>query len=355
LTPVARASDEADPGWRAARDAAGAGPHLGDPWIAYRVAQGSRPVYLTIDGEESGPGGTSGRGEPLAIGVGFLRRPRFKPWVRGRVVLDLLPVATASGRARAPASTESATAIARASIELAQRAGWEALEIESFDGPSPPPDLAALGCATRPRYEFLLDLSPPMETRFAALKSSHRRKVRDAEKSGVTFADETSAASVELLRELQGHTKERRADRGEEMHVPDAEQYRRLAESFVAGGGARLFVGRKEGRPMSVILCGVSSGAAPSSTGTPAAGALRSGRAYYFMGGTTPEGFECNAATLVLWRASVALADLGVATFNLGGVPREAEQEGHAQHGLFRFKEGFGPTRVDCCSGTWTR
>ncbi len=324
MTLTARASADRSETWRAARERADAGPQLGDGWLAYREAQGLKPAFLTIEHEP---------GRVVAVGVAWQKRPRFRPWVRTAVQLDLLPIVVPMTDAAA-----NATAIARAVVALAQERGFGSLEIESFDGPSPPPDLAALGCTIRERSEFLLDLTAAAETRFAALKSSHRRKVRDAEKSGITVADETGTTKLDLLRELQGHTQERRAGRGEEMHLPDAEQYRRLDASFIAGGGGRLIVGRKEGTPLSAVLCGIERG-----------------RAYYLMGGTSPAGFECNAATLVLWRASVLLAERGARVLNLGGVPREAATEGDPAHGLFRFKEGFGATRVDCRSGTWSR
>ena len=32
----------------------------------------------------------------------------------------------------------------------------------------------------------------------------------------------------------------------------------------------------------------------------------------------------------------------GLRELNLGGVPADAEREGHPQHGLFEFKRGFG-------------
>jgi hypothetical protein len=329
------ASERADAPWRAARDAAAVGPHLGDAWIAYRVEQGLAPRFVSVSSKSAGGGPNT---ELVAVGVVFLRKSRLKVWKAASATLDRLPAWTRAARERLGDGTAAAdTALARAIVELAKTSNWASVELDSYDGPSPPPDLAALSFSVRERYEFLLDTSGPTETRFAALKSSHRRKVRDAEKSGVVVADETGATPLPLLRELQGHTQERREKRGEEMDLPDPESYARLEKSFVAGGGARLFVGRKEGTPLSAVLCGAH--------GT---------RAYYFMGGTSPEGFECNAATLVLWRASDLLAQRGVASFNLGGVPRSAELAGDAQHGLFRFKEGFGATRIECRSGTWT-
>ncbi len=301
-------------------------PHFSSGWIAYREAQGYRPAWLLL---------SSRAGTPVACGVAWVKRPRWRPWVRPHALLDRLPWPLVGSDAASAATHQS---IAHALVDHFEQAGFARAEIESFDGPWPAPDLAALGCTSRERLEFLLDLRAKTEERFAAIKSSHRRKVRDAEKAEVTVADETGTTSLALLHELQGHTQERREGRGETMSLPEAQQYERLGRCFVGGGSGRLFVGRKDGAAVSAILCGVEGS-----------------RAYYLMGGTSPAGFACNAATMVLWRASVLLAERGVVEMNLGGVPREAEQEGHAEHGLWRFKEGFGPRRVECRSGVWQR
>jgi lipid II:glycine glycyltransferase (peptidoglycan interpeptide bridge formation enzyme) len=34
-----------------------------------------------------------------------------------------------------------------------------------------------------------------------------------------------------------------------------------------------------------------------------------------------------------------------VTRFNLGGVPHDAMHDGHAEHGVYRFKRGFGTDR----------
>lgn len=312
-----------DARWRAARErVAAAGPHLGAGWIAYRRAQGLAARGIVV---------RDAAGRDAACGVAWLARPRWRPWARAHVRLDRLPWALEG-------ATLDADATAAATLAALQAARCGAIELESFDGPWPAPDLARLGLVARERLEFLLDLRGTEEERFARIKSSHRRKVRDAGKAGVTVADESARGELELLHELQGHTQERRAARGDSMSVPEREQYRRLADPFVRSGGGRFFVGRRDGAALSAILCGVE--------GT---------RAYYLMGGTSPAGFECNAATFVLWRAALLLAEAGVTELNLGGVPRDAEREGHPEHGLWRFKEGFAPRREECRSATWVR
>lgn len=324
---TAASSSAPGPEWSAARASAGAGPHLGDAWLAYRRALHAGPAFVTVAAPQLGV---------VAVGALHLRRPRYQPWGRVDASADRLPWWTEAGRALA-ADSQATTALARTLIDHAKDKGFRSLAVDSFDGPSPPPDWTSLGVEVHERFEFLLDLEGGPEKRFAALKSSHRRKVRDAEAAGVAVADETGTTGLQLLRELQEATAERRAARGEEMELADEERYRLLEATFVAGGGARLFVGRIGGAPVSAILCG-----------------LNGARAYYFMGGTNGAGLEVNAATLVMTRAATLLAEAGARVLNLGGVARSAARADDPAHGLYRFKEGFGATRVECASAKWT-
>ena len=285
--------------WSAQRDLAEGGVHVSDPWIAYRAAMGNAPRYLLA-------------GDVAA--VAYEKRPRFRPWKKSHVFLD-----------RAPEG------VAAMLVPVAREHGWAELRVDSFDGPFGARELD--GFDTVERHEFLLDLS---EDRMAACKSSHRRKIRKAEKSGVVVAEETCADSVRLLYTLQGHTQTRRATRGEDMSLPSPAQYDVLAKTFVQQGGGRLIVARIDGNPVSCILIGV---------GGP--------RAYYMMGGTSPEGLASNAASLVMWRAIELLQRDKLQVLNLGGVSARAADPESVEHGLYRFKDGWGGERVSCISGVW--
>jgi lipid II:glycine glycyltransferase (peptidoglycan interpeptide bridge formation enzyme) len=77
-------------------------------------------------------------------------------------------------------------------------------------------------------------------------------------------------------------------------------------------------------------------------------------RAFYLIGGSTPAGYERDAAQWLHWRIMCALRVRGFAYYNLGGTPSSAAQAGDPAHGLYRFKTGFGPEVVSCRSLGWT-
>ena len=123
-----------DAAWDAARSNADGLPHFGDGWIAYREAQGYRAAWLLATN---------------AFGVAWIKQPRFRPWKRPTLLVDRLPAPLAG----AAGATATSDALARALLDVTRAGRFGELAIESFDGPSPPPDLAALGFAVRERLE----------------------------------------------------------------------------------------------------------------------------------------------------------------------------------------------------------
>ena len=69
--------------------------------------------------------------------------------------------------------------------------------------------------------------------------------------------------------------------------------------------------------------------------------------AFYMIGANSAEGDKAGASFRTFWELCRVYQDRGLERLNFGGVPLEAEHDGHEEHGVFRFKKGFGiePTR----------
>lgn len=302
--------------WMSLRQRVSHGPHLSDGWIAYRRSMNMIPEYCKITSKQ----------DVLAIGVGYRIRSRLRPWTRPRYVFD-----------RAPWPLESwvgADVIAETLCRTVHERRWAALELDSFEGPDADAGLDALGMSTQNRYEFVLDLEPSDDERLAKAKSSHRRKIRRAEKAGVEVRTNKDGDALRGLHALQGYTRQRRASRGDTMTLPRPQQIEEMHKSLVVPGEALVFQGRYQGEVVSSILVG-----------------LGGDQAYYLMGGSNEAGLRLDAASLVLWRAMNEARRRGIRWFNLGGVPAEAERDGSPEHGLYRFKDGWGAVRWTCQSG----
>jgi lipid II:glycine glycyltransferase (peptidoglycan interpeptide bridge formation enzyme) len=75
------------------------------------------------------------------------------------------------------------------------------------------------------------------------------------------------------------------------------------------------------------------------------------GKAYYLYGGATPDGLALNAPKGLLWFAVQQEYGNGVREFNLGGMSATADRPDSLDHGLYKFKTGFGASQRSCISG----
>lgn len=310
---------EPTPDWRTARDSSTAGPHLGDPWIRYSAALGRTPHFLILRNHQAID----------SIGVVYLQKSRRRFWRKPSATLDRLPVSITGDE-----SLEAIEARVDALCDFSTRERWSSLSIESLGGPTPPPDLARRGFVVRDRFEFTIDLRRDDDSRWSEIKQSHRRKIRKAEKAGVTIRDARDPA-VEL-HALQKSTSERRAAQGEQMDYLSEERYRLLCETL--GDDATALIAELDAEPVSSMLI-----------------AKRGPHSYYLLGGTNERGLAANAASLVFWEASRRLHASGLESLNLGGTPADAADGASPSHGLYRFKLGWGTTPSECRSGTRTR
>jgi lipid II:glycine glycyltransferase (peptidoglycan interpeptide bridge formation enzyme) len=74
-------------------------------------------------------------------------------------------------------------------------------------------------------------------------------------------------------------------------------------------------------------------------------------KAYSIFSGSTEVGYKLSAQTGLFWFAVTTFKQEGYRVLNRGGVPAEAEQEGHELHGIYRFKHRLGTTPVRTVSG----
>jgi hypothetical protein len=168
------------------------------------------------------------------------------------------------------------------------------------------------------RKEFLLGLQ--VGELWPALANNHKRRVKAAEKAGVTIRAVEDCAGVREHVRLIEETFERRKERGET--VPEEIDPAPL-EAFVESGAARIYQASLAGRVLSSILV----------LRSPAAG-------YYQTAGNSPEGLSAGASHVLVYRVALMLRSESAEFFNLGGVSEH-------NPGLVRFKESFGAKAVE--------
>ena len=219
--------------------------------------------------------------------------------------------------------------------EYAKNEGYRGLAIQSYFAGAVPADLERMGFTTRPRIEFIVDLEKPKEDLWADLSDHHRRKIKRAGKHGLVMEETCSVDAMRELRMLQIFSRNRKAEAGEHIELPDEVAYEKLAKDYFEKDLGRLFVMKSERKIVSAALV-----------------SLYGGHAYYVYGGSNEEGFAMDAPALLFWEIFSRCRELGFREFNLGGVPASAAEPDSPSHGLYRFKSSFGGRQVACMSAS---
>ena len=309
--------DEAPPQWDARVAAAGGMVFHGTPFARVIVAQGRTPWYL----EFRAPAGEHG------FGLAEMVRSRL-PLVgraRSRIVLQTAPVLP---------TTIPLGAALHLVRELARKEGIGRAEFSSYGAVDPAATavLRKLGWPARRRLEFLLPLGPDLAATLEHMSAGHRRNIRKAMSAGFGFREDSSIEGAARLRRLQEATYSRRWEQGNTSpHPMEEAYYLRTVGAYLGAGAIRFWFVDRDGEEQSAL------------------GILVHGsRAYYLVGGTSEAGYGSRAAFAAFGFAIEALCNARVTELHLGGVPSEAEDPGSPDHGLYRFKAGFGAEPVSC-------
>lgn len=212
------------------------------------------------------------------------------------------------------------------------------ITVGSFDSGAAYDGFEPLGFQTRSRCEFLLDLQGSEAQIWDRLDAHHRRYIKYAEKKGLTLREDPSSEGLQCLMELQENATKRIQERGGNDRLNSRQQYQSIQKAILDKGLGSVFLAVKDGKAHSALLV-----------------AIFRQRAYLIFSGTSPEGYQLRSSVFLFWNAAMALKKRGIAEWNLGGTPWEAQAETSDSHGLFTFKERFGTKKVLCYTGEMKR
>jgi hypothetical protein len=265
-----------------------------------------------------------GGGEVLAVAAGVMCGCRLS--LRRRHARFAALPAAAPGVDRAAAAALLARALAAG--------GAAEVAMDSFASPGGAvPGGGAL--PGRERWEWVVPLSSPAEVA-PRLSRAHRRHATAGDRAGWTLRELGGSEAARLLAAVQDAAAGRAARRG---------------DPFGAGvPGAAGDRAVKLGEPWGVCTFAAYDGAEPLAA---ALVGWANRRAFYLVGGSTPEGYRRSAAPWLHARVMERLAGHGFAEYDLGGTAAEAAAPAHPAHGLHRFKAGFGAEPVPCRGARW--
>lgn len=299
-------------GWRALLERSGGGPFHSPPGLAASAPAGLRLFAELYDGE-------------MVVGAaaGVASRCRFGTRAR-HIYFPTPPVVVE------PAQRQGAL---QALIETLQAGGAADVRLDSFDAGWLPD---ATGVArVRERLEYVVRLEPSREEMLGRCSKHHRRHIQRGERDGWELRELDGDEARDLLRAVQAEASARAAGRGDPFSAA-------LPDVVISRLGGTS--------PWGVTALSAWHGETPLAATLVA---WANHRAFYLIGGSTPAGYEGDAAQWLHWRIMCTLADAGFSHYNLGGTPASAAQPDDAAHGLYRFKTGYGPEVVSCRSLEW--
>jgi len=228
-------------------------------------------------------------------------------------------------------SADAALAFAEAIEDYARKQALATITIGSFGGGSIKTAFSRLGFQQTRYWEFVRDLSVSEESLWESMEYKRRKNIRKAERMGVVLEDQNGEAGIADLRRLQGASSERIVARGgkniSHKGKPNADPVKVLLDS----GLGRLVCARVNGQVVSTGLF-----------------TLFNGLVYHTLSGHSEAALRSQAPTFLLWETIKRYKAEGALRFNFGGCSAAATEEGHPEHGVYVYKQGFGGDRIEC-------
>ncbi|KAB2866025.1 MAG: peptidoglycan bridge formation glycyltransferase FemA/FemB family protein [Anaerolineae bacterium] len=179
------------------------------------------------------------------------------------------------------------------------------------------------------RNTSLLDLTRTEDELLAGMNQSTRRKIRLAEKGGVTVRTTNDEADLRTLYEIYAITGQRQG-----FTTRPYTYYLDLWKIMLASGFAQVFVAEAERKALAgVIVFRFSQ------------------TAWYFYGMSSNESRDLQPTYALQWTAIRWARTQGCTVYDWWGAPNEFTED-DPMWGVYRFKEGFGG-RITRHIGAW--
>jgi hypothetical protein len=298
-------------GWPELLERCGGGLFHSPPGLALGAPRGT-----ALFARYCSPDGTVG----LAAGVRSRCRLTFQP---RHVYLPTLPVVPGDG-----------DAALHVLAELFRDDGAVELVIDAFDARWAPGVLDGAQ-PTRERHEYVVALDAGLEELASRFTRHHRRSLRRGLRGNWSLRTHHGREARDLLRVVQHSAAQRAAERRDPLMVDPPPAAGTLGAD--PRWGAATIAAWDRDRLLAAALVGWANR-----------------RAFFMRGGSTPAGYQANAAVWLHWRIMGELHARGFTAYNLGGAPATAARPEDPAHGIHRFKRDFGAQLRPCRGLRWT-
>jgi GNAT superfamily N-acetyltransferase len=291
-------------------------------WGDYqRATKGARAVYVL--GRDSG-----GNEQGGALALLWQSRHPVASLIFRDIELYAHPFARGNNAA-------IVTALLRETEEIARRLGCGRLKLSSMMSGDSELLPGTQGYEETQRFEFVVDLTRPMDEIWHGVRKDQRERIRRLEREGVRIEIGSARHDVDGLRAVRESTQDKRVRRGQEYDLPaDRGFYDELFDHLIARDAARLLLARRSGETLAALFF-----------------LTFNGRTCSVFSGSTALGYRLGAQSKLFWDAVEMFKNEGYHELNRGGVPAAAANESDPQHGIYQFKLRLGTTPRLCRSG----
>jgi hypothetical protein len=204
--------------------------------------------------------------------------------------------------------------------------GITEIKIGSFTSGVEGYSLPAAEVTLHERMEYAWPLTSSAEQRFRALRSNHKRKLQKLRKEPLVLR-KLRRYQPEQLTKLRLQWGRRRALSFSLLEVLRLYQYHRFLHRHLTLQGVGHLYGLYDGDGALLSLAYMLE---------------VDDTAFYMIGASSPAGYQQSASLRLFWDLAEHYQSKGFRTLHFGGVPAAAASEAHAEHGVLRFKAGFG-------------
>ena len=314
---VADAVDAAE--WDALVTRLGGGIFHSSTWACYVQARqpNARPRYMHL---------LSSDDNPIGLCLMFVETSPRKvlATITGKLWMEAAPVVKNG-------SADAVLAFTEAIEDYARKQALATITIGSFGGGSINIAFSQLGFQQTRYWEFVHDLSVSEETLWESMEYKRHKNIQKAVRMGVVLNDCYGEEGIAELRRLQRDSSERIVARGgkniSHKGTFNADPVKVLLDS----GQGRIVCAQIDGQVVSAGLF-----------------TLFNGSVYHTLSGHSEAALRSQAPTFLLWETIKRYKVEGALRFNFGGCSAAATEEGHPEHGVYIYKQGFGGERIEC-------
>jgi hypothetical protein len=181
------------------------------------------------------------------------------------------------------------------------------------------------------QLEFVIDLRRDMDQIEQSMHKKHRKNIKKALSNGIDIEIGQNLKSLYKMRKLQIESSHNAAEKGNIYKVPGKRHFKLLYMNVYEKGLGKILFAKRGGTYIAALAYITFN----NKTAT-----VRSG--------ANQEGYRSSAMYLLQYELIRICKSYGHEELNIGGVPIDAMDQNHPNHGLYNFKKYFGGKQIKC-------